>query len=372
LISGKIARKMKTAYLFKRIFILAVIFLPFDTVLFAQEVQESPIQASATENKPEPEPAIAPPKIIPQPDNDLQIQEKPELRGYTCNLKRLLDQAKENIRKVDEEIKQSEIRKRNEAREAAIKEHFGKGNQLYRQKKLREAKEEWQKAEEISKDPEMKGYIKESQQRKCPEDPQQGAAIPEIGSKEQARQDKPKVPGLDQARIEKARIETAQKEWAKSKAEQERKLALEEKEARKKEKLAPPEKEKQVKEKARLGRAKAQEQASFEKAGMETAQKEMERLKIEQERKFALEQKVAQKKEKLAQLAQEKTRLEKLKAEGQERRLDLEKSKAQTKEKSAQPSVKQPYLDDLRAQIQEQELIRQESLEKIRLLQEKK
>ena len=95
----------------------------------------------------------------------LQFQEKPAIKGYTYDLKRLLEQARENVKKIDEEIKQAEIKKRNEEREAKVREHFEKGNQLYQQVKLKEAKKEWQKALELSQDHEMRDYIKESEKR---------------------------------------------------------------------------------------------------------------------------------------------------------------------------------------------------------------
>ena len=64
----------------------------------------------------------------------LQLQEKPKIRGYTYNLKRLLEKTQENIKKtdkeVDKEMKRAEIKKRNEARET-------KATEEERQKKLK-------------------------------------------------------------------------------------------------------------------------------------------------------------------------------------------------------------------------------------------
>lgn len=86
-------------------------------------------------------------------------------RGYTYNLKQLIEQAEENIEKVDKQLEKREIRKRNEEREAKVREHFEKGNSLYKEGKLKEARQEWQKALEISKTPELEGYIRESVRR---------------------------------------------------------------------------------------------------------------------------------------------------------------------------------------------------------------
>lgn len=94
-----------------------------------------------------------------------QIQEMPAVKGFTYNLKRLLEIVREHIRNIDEEIKEGEIRKRNEEREARIREHFEKGNQFYADGKLKEAKAEWLEVLEIAKEPEMKEFIKESPRR---------------------------------------------------------------------------------------------------------------------------------------------------------------------------------------------------------------
>lgn len=91
-----------------------------------------------------------------------QIQEISAVKGFTYNLKRLLEIVREHVRRIDEEIKEGETIKRNEEREARIREHFEKGNQFYADGKLKEAKTEWLEVLEIAKEPEMKEYIKES------------------------------------------------------------------------------------------------------------------------------------------------------------------------------------------------------------------
>lgn len=89
----------------------------------------------------------------------------PPDRGYTYNLKELIDKAKENIRKVDKELEQRAVEERNMQIEAKAQEHFEKGNILYGQGKLREAKQEWQKALETTKNPELEEYIKSSEKK---------------------------------------------------------------------------------------------------------------------------------------------------------------------------------------------------------------
>jgi len=89
----------------------------------------------------------------------------PPDRGYTYNLKELIEKAKENIKKVDKELAQKAVEDRNMQKEAKAQEYFEKGNILYEQGKLQEAKQEWQKALEITKSPELEEYIKISEKK---------------------------------------------------------------------------------------------------------------------------------------------------------------------------------------------------------------
>jgi len=150
-----------------RVMLAAVIFLLLGRAfLFAQDLQELTNEAavaqtgsSAKGNEPE--------QMTKPVEDVFQFKETPKLRGYTYNLKNLIDVAEKNIKKVDNEIMQVEIRKRNEEREALIVAYFERGNQLYKEGKLKEAKSEWEKAVSISKNPEMKDYIeKRSRQAK--------------------------------------------------------------------------------------------------------------------------------------------------------------------------------------------------------------
>ncbi len=84
-------------------------------------------------------------------------------KGFTYNLKRLIDEAKKTVKKIDDELEKEEIEKRNRQREAMVKEHFEKGETLYREGKPKEAKKELLEAIRITKDPEMKSYIRNSE-----------------------------------------------------------------------------------------------------------------------------------------------------------------------------------------------------------------
>jgi len=81
------------------------------------------------------------------------------LPSYSYNLKRLIREAERNLKKVTEEIKEKELLDKNQEAENLVRGHFEKGNLLHQEGKLEEAKKEWQKVLDITKDPEMKKYI---------------------------------------------------------------------------------------------------------------------------------------------------------------------------------------------------------------------
>ena len=85
--------------------------------------------------------------------------------GYTLSLKGLVKQSQENIKKVDIEIENQKIARKNEEREALARAYFEKGNTLYKQGKLKEAREQWQKALDLTSHPEMKDYIRQSDRK---------------------------------------------------------------------------------------------------------------------------------------------------------------------------------------------------------------
>jgi TolA-binding protein len=84
---------------------------------------------------------------------------------YLYDLKKLIDKARENIKEVNEKIKEQAVLKRNQAREERAREYYEKGVELTNEGKLDEAREYFEKAIRITEHPEMAGYIKESQRR---------------------------------------------------------------------------------------------------------------------------------------------------------------------------------------------------------------
>jgi len=85
--------------------------------------------------------------------------------SYMYSLKRLISEAKKNIRVVNDEIKKKRLFSRYKEREDISREYFEKGSALYKEGKLKEAKAEWNKVLEITRDPDMRDYIKESERR---------------------------------------------------------------------------------------------------------------------------------------------------------------------------------------------------------------
>lgn len=85
----------------------------------------------------------------------------PKAKGYTYNLNQLVKQVKENIKKVDQEIRDVELRQQYfQEKENEIRDYYERGNTLYEQGDLSEAKEAWQQALSLAQDPEMQSYIK--------------------------------------------------------------------------------------------------------------------------------------------------------------------------------------------------------------------
>jgi tetratricopeptide (TPR) repeat protein len=86
-------------------------------------------------------------------------------KGYTYNLEELSRKAENNIKKVNKKLEERKKEELNKERELEAKDCFEKGNMLYGQGKLEEAKKEWQKALSITKDPSMKKYVRESEKK---------------------------------------------------------------------------------------------------------------------------------------------------------------------------------------------------------------
>jgi len=127
--------------------------------------------------------------------------------GYSYNLKNLLEETQENLEKVEQEIE-------NREKEARIRMYFEKGNELYEEGKLKEAKSQWQKALKISKDPKMREYIKKA----------------EIKAKEE------KLAREKEQQEMRKRLQLEERERIQAEKEKERQLLLQQKELQRKQK----------------------------------------------------------------------------------------------------------------------------------------
>ena len=72
-------------------------------------------------------------------------------KGYTYNLKKLMELAEKNIEMVDKALKEKEIEERNQKRATEARDYFEKGNALYKEGKLKEAKKAWQNSLRLSR-----------------------------------------------------------------------------------------------------------------------------------------------------------------------------------------------------------------------------
>ncbi len=85
--------------------------------------------------------------------------------GYLYDLRKLIERSRQNIKEVNEKIKEQAVLKRNQKREERAREYYEKGLELTNEGKLDEAREYFEKAVRITEHPEMAGYIRESQKR---------------------------------------------------------------------------------------------------------------------------------------------------------------------------------------------------------------
>ncbi|MFH0771202.1 MAG: hypothetical protein V1933_01105 [Candidatus Omnitrophota bacterium] len=198
--------------------------------------------------------------------------------GYTYNLKELIEKAKENIKKVDKELERKADEERSMQKEAMAQEHFGKGNILYEQGKLREAKQEWQNALDITKSPELEEYIKLSEKKArenelaCQKEEKERL----LRVKEEERKAKE-----EQARTEKERKD--KEHLTRQEAEKQKKARLEVEEKARKERLAAERRDKEETEKARLEQERKQKE---EQSRLEKQRKEKEAAEKEKQKKL--------------------------------------------------------------------------------------
>ena len=246
--------------------------------------------------------------------------------AYKFTLKQLIEEARRNILRVEEDIRQQEILERNKTREAEIREHFEKGNALYQEGKLKEAKKEWEEVLRITGDPEMKNYIRQaekiarkedlSRQKKEAEEKARLAAEAkekerlEVEQKHQSELARKQEEQRQQAEL----IRQKQEELARQQQEE---LARKEQERLQKEEQAKLEKQKQEEE---LGR---QKQEAEEKARLAAEQKAKEEEEVQR-----------RKQEELARKEQERLQKEEqAKLEKQRREEELAKKKKELEEK---------------------------------------
>lgn len=214
-------------------------------------------------------------KTIGEVDSGVAAKETP---SYSLNLKQLMKEAEKNIEKIDGELKKQEAEEENKKKEIEAREHFDKGNQLSNQGDLKGAKEEWQKALDITKDPEMKDYIRTSESRAKKEEYQrklkerEDRLFAEKESREKARLEKERAyqeklaakEAERKARLEKARIEKEEKERLRkeefAKEEGERIAAKEKARLEREERARLVKEAREAKEKARLEKKRARQQ----------------------------------------------------------------------------------------------------------------
>lgn len=190
-------------------------------------------------------------------------QEQRAEKGYTYNLKQLIEQVKKNIKKADDELKKREIGKRNQQRENEAREYFEKGNALYEEGKLKEAKQAWYNALKITKEPGMKGYIKktakraleETRARKKEERERQKKLKAEQKKKRQQeflRQYQLKEEQLKKKQLERRRQRELERQKRKEERARQKRLRAEQREKQRLERERQQELERQQKEKIKI------------------------------------------------------------------------------------------------------------------------
>jgi tetratricopeptide (TPR) repeat protein len=131
------------------------LFFPSKGLLFAQE--ETHLQSSQIKDL-----ASLESEQVEKAEFGLEVTEK-VMPSYGLSLKEIIEEAKKNIKKVEERMREQEIFKRNQEREIKIRQYFKQGNLLFEQGKLKEANEAYNKVLRIIKEPEMKDYIQKTE-----------------------------------------------------------------------------------------------------------------------------------------------------------------------------------------------------------------
>ena len=85
--------------------------------------------------------------------------------SYVYDLKSLINKSKDNIKRVNEKIKEQAIYRRNQLREEKAREYYDRAMELTEEGKINEAQEFFEKSIRISEHAEMKDYVRMSEKR---------------------------------------------------------------------------------------------------------------------------------------------------------------------------------------------------------------
>ena len=138
-------------------FILSAIFFSAVVISFADQSNPSPDGKSSADST-----SGATVQVPALPVGASAADAQP---SYLYDLKKLIEKSRDNIKQVNQKIKEQAVLKRNQKREERAREYYEKGLALTSEGKLQEAREYFEKAIRITEHPEMAGYIKESQRR---------------------------------------------------------------------------------------------------------------------------------------------------------------------------------------------------------------
>jgi len=193
---------------------------------------------------------------------------------YMDSLEKIMKEAEKKIEILEKELRAEEEKKKDAETEALAREHYENGNALYEDGKLRDARAEWKKALSVTKDLEMKGYIKEQRR--------------EYEQADAARKKAEKEAELARAKAEKAAA-LAKERAAREQRKVELKAKLEKEKAEREVKLAQARKNKEIelkKRQAELAARKAARKAELERKNAER-EAELSRKKAERDAELA-------------------------------------------------------------------------------------
>ncbi len=103
-------------------------------------------------------------QVLPDGQPSVLKEDKAQ-SNYVYDLKVLIQKSRDNIKNVNEKIKDQAVRKRNQQREEKAREYFLQAQKLAEEGLLEESRQLYDKAIRVTEHPEMKYYIRESQHR---------------------------------------------------------------------------------------------------------------------------------------------------------------------------------------------------------------